>query len=175
MFDSPTQVGGADFTTGKWLLNEIDAPVDIKQQLTTKAISSFKSLANTRISYIHDVNGLLLPRKIGFQLTGAELKNIKTGSGFDYLINIQAKANRDDYSAIDITPHKFDHGGRNESEVSLVIYNLNNGTITYSQKVVGSVTRRDDNSDVHFSKSNLELIMGAYNKIFNDLENRSAK
>ena len=51
---------GVDFTSGKWLMNELDCPKKSKDKLTEESLAFFKKNLGDRISYIHDVNGLLI-------------------------------------------------------------------------------------------------------------------
>src|SRR5690606_30742839 len=90
MFQNPEQSTGLDFTSGLWLINEVDAPGTYQAQITELAKKDFTENLGERVDYIYDKQGLLLPNKIPLQLTSEELENIKKGSGYDYLINIQA-------------------------------------------------------------------------------------
>ena len=55
---------GVDFTSGKWLLNELDCPSNSKDRLTEKSLQYFKKHLGERLFYIHDVKGLLVTQKI---------------------------------------------------------------------------------------------------------------
>ena len=82
---------GVDFTSGKWLLNELDSPKNQRDKLTAESLEFFKKKLGERVSYIHDVNGLLVPRKISFNPNKTKLKELKEGTGFDFFINISTK------------------------------------------------------------------------------------
>ena len=94
---------------------------------------------------------------------------------FDYFINIRAQKVKEDIAGIDSTPHRFKKLKKNQSEVTIEVYDLNLAEIIYSQKVIGITQRENDNDDVHFSKTSRNLIMGAYRKLMNSIEKSSIK
>jgi hypothetical protein len=52
---------GWDFTTGKWLLNFVDAATEFQIGITTMAVSVFLGVARRRLFvYVADASGLLL-------------------------------------------------------------------------------------------------------------------
>ncbi len=173
MFQNPEQSTGLDFTSGLWLLNEIDAPGNFQAQLTELAKKDFTENLGGRVHYIYDKQGLLLPNKIPFQLTTAELENIKKGSGYDYLINIQAVKLSNEQSSL--TPGGQNYSGENSNEVQLIIYDLNTKDKVYSQKVIGYSARNKSNEDVHFVASSPILIIGAYKKLIKDINKKSIR
>ena len=173
IFNNNAQTTGVDYTNGKWLLNQIDAPVDIKDKLTKLALDDFSERLKERVSYIPDTRGLLIPQKTAFNPNKSVLINLKKGTNYDYFINIKAAQTRNDFGALDITPHNFNNGGENTNEVTIEIYDLNNLQIIYSQKVTATVGRPKDNQDVHLSKTSNSLIVSAYKKLIKDIDKRS--
>ncbi|MBS7252521.1 hypothetical protein [Flavobacterium branchiicola] len=180
------QKTGVDFTSGKWLLNEIDAPKNSKDQLTTESMEFFRKNLEDRISYIHDVNGLLVPRKIPLNPNKTKLKELKEGTGFDFFINISTKKNRSDFSSIELYQNDWETG-KNEASVIVEIYDLNLQQIIYTQNVVGvsrkeateSVwgTQKSDKliDNIAFYRNANQLMTKALKKIFKDLDKRSTK
>lgn len=177
---------GVDFTSGKWLLNELDSPKNQRDKLTTESLEFFKKKLGERVSYIHDVNGLLVPRKINFNPSKTKLKELKEGTGFDFFINISTQKNKSDFSSIELY-QSDNETGRNEASVLVEIYDLNLQEIIYSQNVVG-VARKDKTEsvwstekssklldNVDFYKSSNKLMTGALKKILKDLDKRSVK
>lgn len=75
---------GVDFSSGKWLLNELDCPKDSKDKITAMSLKYFKKNLGDRVFYIHDVNGLLVTRKINLNPSKIKLKELKEGTGFDF-------------------------------------------------------------------------------------------
>lgn len=175
IFDNKGQSTGVDFTRGKWLLNEVDAPSNVEDKLSALALKDFKLLLSDRVTLVNEAKGLLLPRKINMNPDKSALEDIKQGTNFDYFINIKASKLKDDFGSIDLTPSRFNTGGTNQSEVFLEIYDLNNLQIIYSQRVIGSVDLPQDNQDIHFSKSSQSLMIGAYKKLMKDVQKKSIK
>ncbi|MBP4140061.1 hypothetical protein [Flavobacterium geliluteum] len=165
---------GLDFTSGKWLLNTVDAPYNVNAKLTQIIIKDFTQHLDTRLNYVPKTKGLFLPQNTPFNPTKKEIKNLKIGTNFDYFINVKALKSKQNLGAIDITPHRF----RNESETSVIvqieIYDLNNEEIIYSETVEGSVAiSNNNNNDIIFSKSADGLIFGAYKRIKKDINKKS--
>ncbi|CAM2765181.1 hypothetical protein SAMN05444143_103228 [Flavobacterium succinicans] len=173
---NPGQTTGVDFTSGKWLLNEIDAPANCTKHLKETSIRDFKILLGDRLNYVSDVSGLLLTqKKIPLQPSKQIITEIRKGTNYDFFINIKAIETRNDFGSIDWTPRKMSKEGINSNEVTIEIYDLKNSQIIYTQKVIASVGRQNDNNDVHISKTSRSLIIGAYNKLKKDIENKSIK
>ncbi|WP_431244133.1 hypothetical protein ACQ9BO_07035 [Flavobacterium sp. P21] len=185
LFLTPKQTG-VDFTSGKWLLNEIDAPKNSKDRLTDESMKFFRKNLGERISYIHDVNGLLVPRKIPLNPNKTKLKELKEGTGFDFFINISTKKNKSDFSTIELYQSDSETG-KNEASVIVEIYDLNLQQIIYSQNVVG-ITRKEasepmwqtEKSDklidnIAFYKNSNQLMTKALKKIFKDIDKKSVK
>lgn len=175
IFDNKGQSTGVDFRTGKWLLNEIDAPSNVEDQLTALALKDFKGFLNDRLVLVNEAKGLLLPRKIDVNPDKKILEDLKKGTNFDFFITIKASKIKEDFGSVDLTPSRFNNGGTNQSEVLLEIYDLNLAQIIYSQRVIGSTELSQDNQDVHFSKSSRSLLIGAYKKLIKDIEKKSIK
>lgn len=175
VFENKGQSTGVDFTTGKWLLNEVDAPSNVEDQLTALVLKDFKGFLNDRVIPINDAKGLLLPRKINVNPDKKTLEDLKKGTNFDFFINIKASKTKEDFGSVDLTPSRFNNGGMNQSEVLLEVYDLNIAEIIYSQRVIGSTELPQDNQDVHVSKSSRSLLIGAYKKLIKDIEKKSIK
>jgi hypothetical protein len=176
VFYNSAQTTGVDFTTGKWLLNEIDAPANCTKYLREASIRDFKILIDERLDYVTDVSGLLLTqKKIPLNPSKQILADIRKGTNYDFFINIQAIETRNDLGSIDFTPHRMSNEGENSSVVAIEIYDLKNSQIIYTQKVIASTGNQQDNHDVHVSKSSMSLIIGAYNKLISDIEKKSIK
>lgn len=177
---------GVDFTSGKWLLNELDCPKNSKDKLTSESLKYFKKHTGERLSYINDVNGLLITRKIHLNPNRTKLKELKDGTGYDFFINITTSKNKSDFSSIELYQSNNDLG-RNEASVVVEIYDLNLQQIIYSQNVIGSTGKVNSNvgsqnpksgklaDNISLYKNANELMQGALKKIFKDLDKRSVK
>ncbi len=175
---------GVDFTSGKWLLNELDCPKNSKDKMTDETLKFFRKSVGDRLSYINDVNGLLVTRKIHLNPNSVKLKELKDGTGFDFFINISTKKNSSDFSSIELYQGDSE-SGKNEASVILEIYDLNLKQIIYSQNVVGITHKANTKSmweteksdklldNVTFYKNSDALMLGALKKIFKDLKKRS--
>lgn len=177
---------GVDFTSGKWLLNELDCPKNSRDKLTSESLDFFKKNLGERISYINDVNGLLITRKIHLDPNKTKLKELKDGTGFDYFINIVSTKNKSDLSSVELYQNENDLG-KNESAVILEIYDLNLQQIIFSQKVIGSTHKENTKSmwetkksdklidNITFYKTSDKLMSGALKRIFKNLNKASVK
>lgn len=175
IFENQAQSTGVDFTIGKWLLNDVDAPPEVEDQLSELVEKDFKNFLNDRLTQVSEARGLLLPRKININPSKKDLDDLKKGSQFDFFINVKASHNKQEFGALDITPHTLNQGGTNQSQVILEVYDLNLGQIIYSQRVIGSIDKPVDNQDVHISKPSSSLLIGAYKKLIKDIKNKSIK
>lgn len=177
---------GVDFTSGKWLLNELDCPNNSKDKLTAECLKYFKKHTGDRLSYIHDVNGLLVPRKINLNPGKTKLKELKDGTGFDFFINISTQKNKNDFSSLELYQQAND-ARKNEASVIVEIYDLNLQQIIYSQNVIGTTSKVNAPSDhntqssgklvdnIMLYKNANQLLEGALKRIFKDLDKRSVK
>lgn len=172
-FDGPAQTG-VDFTSGTWLIHDLGVPYDLRNQLTHQVKEDFGKFLGDRLNYAPDQQWLLLPQKeIQPGPSRQVLKNLRLGTGYDYLINIKALETQNEFSALDLTNHRTKTGGKqNQGEVIVEIYDLKNELIIYSQKVIGTVVQ-SKNGDFSVSRTQSMILMGAYNRIVKDLDKKS--
>ncbi|WP_139260405.1 hypothetical protein [Flavobacterium defluvii] len=165
---------GIDFSSGKWLLNGIDSPYKINDKLTKLAINDFDKLIRTNLNYAPVTKGLLLPKNIPFNPNLTELKNLKLGNDFDYFINLKAKVLKDEIGVIDFTvTNSLKESYKNEVEIEIEIYDLNNSEIIYSKTIKGSVEISKNSQDFYIAKTTDGLILGAYKKLIRDINKKS--
>ncbi|MDY0987049.1 hypothetical protein SOM12_06450 [Flavobacterium sp. CFBP9031] len=177
---------GVNFTSGRWLMNELDCPKKSKDKLTEESLAFFKKNLGDRLFYINDVNGLLISRKIHLNPNKTKLKELKDGTGFDFFINISTTKRKSDFSYIELY-QSDDEVGKNEAAVLVEIYDLNSQEIIYSQNVVDISQKTKTEpmwsteksnkfiDNVEFYKTSDKLMKGALKKIFKDLDKRSVK
>ena len=177
---------GVDFTSGKWLLNNLDFPANNNEKLTNTTTSFFIEQLNDRYHYRENTSGLLIPHQIAFNPNKQKLKELKIGTGFDYFINITSKKIKDDIGSIGLYEDEYSEG-KNQSEVTIEIYDLNLLEIIYKQRVIGTVHANqqksvwdDQKSDklidnITFHKSADKLLLGSLKKVLKDLKNKSIK
>ena len=177
---------GVNFTSGRWLMNELDCPKKSKDKLTEESLAFFKKNLGDRLFYINDVNGLLISRKIHLNPNKTKLKELKDGTGFDFFVNISTTKRKSDFSYIELY-QSDDEVGKNEAAVLVEIYDLNSQEIIYSQNVVGISQKTKTEpmwsteksnkfiDNVEFYKTSDKLMKGALKKIFKDLDKRSVR
>lgn len=158
------------FKEGKWLLNEIDAPADYKDDCQSLVYNHFRKHLGDRILYIHDIKGLLISKKTEMSPGKSKMADLKKGTGFDFFINIKTKVNKNSLQDIDLTNHRFNKNKSKSVEVFFEVYDLNLTEIIYSKRVIGTIKINDNNnSDINFSKSTSKLVAGCLNKILKDI------
>lgn len=177
---------GVDFTSGKWLLNELDSPNGPKDKLTEESLKYFKKHLGERLFYIHDVRGLLIAQKINLNPGKTKLKELRDGTGFDFFINISTKKTKSDFSSLELYQNDNEKG-RNEGSVTVEIYDLNLQQIIYSQNVIGTTSKVTPppngntqksgkfTDNIMLYKNTSQLIECALKRIFKDLDKRSVK
>lgn len=174
-FTQSSQNTGLDFTNGKWLINDIDCPPYIYKQISDLAYNDFKTLLSNRLYTVYSERAIILPKTITINPSKKLIKEIKTGTNFDYFINIKASSIKKQFGNVDLTPHKFYSDRKNSVEVIIEVYDLNLTEVIYSQSVVGSIASARDNNDVHFSQNNKNLIINSYKKLMKNIIERSLK
>lgn len=184
LFTNNNYKTGVDFTQGKWLLNQIECNCSSNDEIKEQATIFFAKNLADRYYYRPEVNGLLLPYHIPLNPSKLKLKELKIGTNFDFFINITAKENKSDLGYIGLYEDE-NSTGKNQSEVTLEIYDLNLQEIIFTQRVVGTVSSEKPKSkweteksdklidNISFHKSNKKLIKGALKKLLKDLEKKS--
>ena len=79
---------GVDYSKGKWLLNEIDAPYTIQDKLAKIAKEKFSKNIGSAFKYLGDDKSMALSY-VPINPDTLLLKRLKKESQFDYLINIK--------------------------------------------------------------------------------------
>ena len=175
VFNNRGQTTGLDFTKGKWLLNNIDSPSEVTNQLSKKAKEDFGRYLEGRLFFIYEPKGIILPKNIPINPSKTTLEEIKKGSNFDYFLNIRAGKLKNELGVIDITPNHFYTDRNNQVEVIIEVYDLNLAQNIYSQKVIGTISSTKNNGDVQFYKSSQGLILGCYKRLMKDIEGKAIK
>ena len=163
-----------DYSHGKWLLNSIDVNGLVLKKIEPQLLEEFSSSLGERFTYYPKTLDIMIPRNIGMNPTKKQLKEIKQLTGFDYFINVKGDVLKDELGMISGT--KLDKNLRsNSSYMELEIYDLNNEIIIYSQKVTGTSSRQEDNHDVYFSKSAIEILNKSFDKLLKDIQSKTVK
>lgn len=170
-FNNKYNAVSIDLNSGSWLLNTVDIPYSISNQLEQSFINEFSNILEERFCYYPNTSSVMIPRNISMNPTISQLKEIKQLSGFDFFINVKGGVLREDLGVI--SGSKLANAKENNSSyVELEIYDLNKEIIIYSQKVTGTTTRTKDNHDVHFSKTSNDLLKKCSEKLLTDLRSK---
>ena len=174
-FENSQMETGLDFTKGKWILNNIDAPYDISKKLSDKAFKDFSKFLNNRISHANKVKEFLITPKINLKETPSELLKIQKNTGYDYLIDLKSQIISNKVNMIEPKIQRTDMNFQNKIKISLDVYDLKSQTLVYSKTTVGytAINNESTSSDVEFSASKNMLVFGAYKKIINDITKKS--
>ena len=176
IFEDNSSKTGLNLKEGKWLLNEIDEPTNINSGAKNVTLTNLTKHLGNRLSYIYDVKGLILPKKIELNPNKKTLQLIKTGSGFDFFINVKINIKKNSLQDFDLSNHRYNKNLSKSVELFFEVYDLNNPEIIYSKKVTGSIKINDNNnSDINFSKSTSKMVLGCLNKVLKDINRKSIK
>ena len=164
---------GVDFTKGKWLLNRIESSRETEDKLTKITTSFFNKKVGNRFSTVYSEK-ILVPQNNKFLLDAKELKQIKTGSNYDYFIQLKSGKTKNELGVVDATPKNFNSNLRNEASIQLIIYDLNTQQLIYSKHAFGVTSNPEKNSnDITLTKSSTDLLMGCLQRILKDLDKKS--
>ncbi|MDI1257176.1 MAG: hypothetical protein PSV16_13865 [Flavobacterium sp.] len=160
---------GLNFTTGKWLIGDIEVNKNVKTKLTALAIKDFTALLNERVKYAPTEKALLIPLQNPLNPNKYQIDLLKKSTGYDYFINIKCKNGRNDMTNYDYTENTYLLEQMNAAVVTLEVYDLNRGTIVYTQTAVGKL-----HEDASFTaRPTYTVLMGSYNRILNDIRKKS--
>ena len=154
------------FGKGKWLLNKIDSPEDIRDDLFKITNKEFKKYLKDDFISLENARGVILPINIPLNPNKTILEDIKNGSGYDYFVNIKAEILREDFGNITFSPSPVDYK-KNSAKATLEVYDLNNLEIIYNQTVIGA-TKIDGNSsgdDFILTVGTSNLMVGSLRRI----------
>lgn len=167
-FSPESSKHGIEFRKGAWLLNEIDSPFYINDELTELTLDNFRTYLKDDLVHKRDIPALLGTRNIPFNPDREVLKALKSGTGFDYIINIKVKEIKDELGGLQVSSTDFP--GTNLATVTLEIYDLKNLEIIYLQHVRGSVSPQRIKEDVSFITTSEQIIKKSLKKIFKKIK-----
>nr|WP_299034849.1 hypothetical protein [uncultured Tenacibaculum sp.] len=164
-----------DFRKGKWLLNDVTSFKNIRKEgLTEMANERFYELIGNRLLVVSNMKGLLIPSNISSSLDKSILKDIKNGTGYDYLIDIRTKNISNEVGVLGTGSSQTDLS-KNIGEVTLSIYDLNMFEIIYSQTVVGKLVVSERDNDYALSKNSTLIIHSALKRIMKKIKKNQIK
>lgn len=162
-----------DFKKGKWLLHTVEAPKSIKESLTNIASEKFTELLGNRFSDVNTTRGILLPANITTNLSKADLKDIKNGTGYDFFIKINATVISDEVGILG--QGNIMSSSENRGEVTVTIYDLNLLEEMYSQSVVGNVFVPENYDNLALTKSTRSIIIKGFKRIMKNIHKNQIK
>ena len=174
-FKDDTITTGVNFSEGKWLLDRIQTTKENEDKLTKMTTAFFEKKLAQRFNTVFNEKALI-SQKNNFPLSREELKQIKTGTNYDFFIQIKSGNSKNELGAIDVTPARFNSNLTNEASIQLIIYDLNTQQVIYHKNAFGVTGNPEkNNNDVTFSKSSQSLLFGSLKKIFKDLDEKSIR
>jgi hypothetical protein len=163
---------GVNFSKGKWLLNEINAPANVNEKLTQLTLKDFNILTKRNLEYSLTSKKVIL-RKIKYShIPFDELKIIKKETNFDFFINLNVYIIND----YDIkNSNKSTFGDKRSVSIILEIYDLNNFCNIYRQQLRGFIKDSDKLNDRAINFATKFIIIKGYKKIIRDITKKSIK
>lgn len=133
-FDTGRQL---DFSKGKWILNGTESNSRVfDKKLYRTSLEKFKKILGDSLLQMNDLRTTrLVAPKIKFDLSGSDLKQLKTDTDCDYIINVGGYVISDGAGTISFPGQ--DNFSSNRTSVSIKIYDLNAGTLISSSQAYG--------------------------------------
>lgn len=160
---------GVDYGHGKWLLNEIEAPLTIKGKLVKIAKKEFSKHLGKSFHYLEDDKTIALSY-VPINPDALLLRRLKKESKFDFLINIKGINIKNELGFTQ--DGIIDLYKENVSMTILQIYDLNTLEIIYNRKVTGKVTPQEDDDDFSFVQGVNGMIVKSLKRIFKKLNKK---
>lgn len=133
-FDDPS----LDFGKGKWILNETQSNIKPKYNriLYTSAHKEFKKIIGDSLFDLTSVRtSKVLPKSIKHNLSPSELQDLHAYTNCDFLINITGEITAKRGSKFTPNDPYSNYSPSDRTTVTIVIYDLKNGTELSSSKV----------------------------------------
>ena len=163
--------GSLDFSKGKWLLNDIDAPFQIKESVYKVADAQFRELIGSRFKTVIESNEFLIPSNIPEDPSESLLRDLKNGTQYDFLIDIKTNALKNEIGSLQIG--SIDTPQDNIATVNISVYDLNLLQKIYSSSVYGKLHITKDSKDFAFAKSANEIILTGIEKLLKKMRDNS--
>ena len=164
-----TQTTGIDFSKGKWILGNIVVDPAFKDELTKLAFDDFsKHLDNRLINGLND-RTLLIAVNVPLNPTKSKIQDLKKGTNCDFYINIKCENQRNNGDKFDVSEKTYYKKQLTFAKVNIEVYDLNNGTIVFSQGISSAF---DEHAGLSINPAR-KLIFGCYSKIIDDINKKS--
>jgi len=154
---------GVDYREGNWLLNNIEAPLTIKDKMTELAHKHFKKELGSNFRDANTDKSIALSY-IPINPDTLLLKRLKKESRSDYIINIKSEELSDNLGALKISDVQGYQS--NAAQTTLQIYDLNTLEIIYNRTVTGSASLyNDDDKSFKFITTTNKIMVKSLKKI----------
>lgn len=133
-FDDPS----LKFGKGKWILNETKSNMKPKydRMLYASAHKEFKKILGDSLFDVTSIRTTkVMPKKIGFNLSSSELQDLHAYTNCDFLINVTGEVTARDGQKFVPNDLYSNYSPSDRTTVTIVIYDLKNGTEISSSKV----------------------------------------
>jgi hypothetical protein len=167
--ENPTQTSGIDFSKGKWILGNISVNPSFHDEITKLAFEDFSKHLKTRLINVANDRTLLISTVVPLKPSKSKIQDLNKGTNCDYFINIKCENHRNKGNQFDTSDKTYYEKQLTFARVSLEVYDLNQGTIIFSQ-TIGRVY--DENIGMGLSPVRT-LIFGCYSKIIDDINKKS--
>lgn len=166
-------VRSLNLISGTWLINtsecsdlryKHDLEKFVVEKLHKLKLDSVETTSNSYLKYIPQDRMIFKPSQETLAL-------LKMTTKLDYLMNIRTQITSDEL--IGLIPEKHIGGGRNASEVEIIVYYIKTGEIVYDHKIIAKTEIDKSNKNVLMSKSAQGLIYSSINKAFKNIEKYS--
>lgn len=154
-----------DFSKGEWLLGNIEINANVEEKFTEMVVEDFKTILDTRLKKAVNQKKLLLG-KTPLNPTKKQIEDLKTGTSFDFFINIKCNSGTTDLSDFNWTENSYFKSQDDFATLTIEIYDLNLQGIVYSQAAKCSMEKRS----VILNDNSYFTIKSSYKKIFQNIK-----
>jgi len=147
----------------KWLFVSKSAPGGFAMEASSFAFSELQKKIGDRLTHVADTRGLMHIHNLSLQPDRKTLEDLKTGTGFDFIIHFRFSQRSADVS--DIYIGKPYRNLENEVLTVLEIYDLNNFEIIQVQELVGRLSLKEDDREFVVNESSEKIAKRSVKKI----------
>lgn len=153
----------------KWLFISQSAPAGFASKASENAYQGFKEILGNSLTHVSATRGLMGIQNIPLQPSQDELKKLKAGTGYNFIIHLRFSQRNSDSSGLMIGRNE-DLNLRNEVFTVIEIYDLDNLDVINIQEVVGSYKITENKHDVSFAESTEQIANRSVRRILKKLK-----
>lgn len=152
----------------KWLFISQSAPAGFAVDATDYAYKEFKTILGDQLVHVRETRGLMRTNNLPLLPDREQLKDLKSGTGYDFIIHVRFSQRSSDFGDILIGKGSYKNS-KNEVYTIVEIYDLNNLDILNVQQLVGSLLIDELKEDFSFSESTERIANRSIKKILRRL------